>query len=50
MENLLVKNADTFKIIAASWFKTNDLINQAVRLVGQIGNILLSLNFLFDIS
>lgn len=50
VENLLVQKSDSFKIITGSWLKRNDFINKSIGLMTQIGNILLSLNFLFDIS
>ena len=50
VEDLLVQKSDSFKIVTWSWLEGNDFINKSVRLMTQVSNILLSLNFLLHVS
>lgn len=50
VEDLLIQNGDTFEIVSAARFETDDFIDQTVGFMGQIGNVLLALNFLFYVS
>ena len=50
VEDLLVEQGDALEVIARAGLETDNLINQAVRLVRQVGDVLLSLHFLFNVS
>ena len=50
VENLLIKESDTFEIVSGARFETDNFIDQAVGLMRQIGNVLLSLDFLLDVG
>ena len=50
VEDLLVKRSDAFEVVARSGLETDDLVNEAVGLVGQVGDVLLPLNFLLHIG
>ena len=50
VEDLLVEQSDSIKVVSWSGFKTNNLIDQAIWLMRQICNVLLPLHFLFDIG
>ena len=50
VKDLLVEQSDALEVIAGTWFETDDLVDQAVRLVRQICDVLLSLNFLLDVG
>ena len=50
VEDLFVEQSDSIEIVSWSGFKTDNLIDQAIWLMGQICNVLLPLHFLFDIS
>lgn len=50
VENFLVEQCDAFEVIPRPGLEANDLINQAVGLVGEVGDVLLAGNFLFDVG
>lgn len=50
IENFLVEQCDAFKIISRSGLEADDLVYQAVRLVGEVGDVLLSRNFLLNVG
>mgnify|MGYP007047531751 CR=1 FL=1 len=50
IEDLLVKQGDALKIISRPWLKRDNLVNETVGLVAQVCDVLLSQNFLLDIS
>ena len=50
VKNFLVEQGDAFKVISRPGLKADDLINQAVWLVGEIGDVLLAWNFLLDVG
>ena len=49
VEDFLVKKSNAFKIVARARFKTDDLIDQSIRLVRQVRDVLLSRDFLLHI-
>ena len=49
VEDLLVEQSNTLKVVARPWLETNDLVNKSIRLMTQVSNVLLPLNFLFHI-
>ena len=49
VEDFLVKQSNTFEVVARPWFETNDLINKSIGLMTQVSNVLLPLNLLFHI-
>ena len=50
IEDLLIKQSDALKIVTTPRFEANDLIYKSIGLMGQVGNVLLSLDFLSHIS
>ena len=50
VEDLPVQESDAFEVVARAWLKAYDLIDEAVRLVRQVGDVLLSLHLLLDVS
>ena len=50
VENFLVEQCDAFKIISRPGLEADDLVNQSVRLVGEVGDVLLSRNFLLNVG
>ena len=50
VEDLLVEKCDSLKVIARPRLKAHNLIDQPIWLVGQIGDILLSLDLLLDVG
>lgn len=50
VEDLLVQEGDSFEIVATARFETHDLIDQPVRLVGQVRDVLLPLHLLLHIG
>jgi len=50
IEDLFVQESDSFKIVTRSWLEGNNFINEPVGFMTQVGNVLLSLNFLLDVS
>ena len=50
VEDLLVEDGDALEVIAASRLERDDLVDESVGLVGQVGDVLLSLDFLLNIG
>jgi len=50
IENSLVEHGDSLEIISRPRLVTHDLINESVRLVGEIGDVLLTRELLLHIS
>ena len=50
VEDLLVKEGDAFEIVTRARLKTDNLIDESVRLVGQVGDVLLPLNLLLNVG
>ena len=49
VEDLLVEKSDALEVVAASGLEADDLIDESVGLVAEIGDVLLSLDFLLDV-
>ena len=49
VKDLLIEKCDTLEVVTRSWFETDDLVDQSVGLVAQVSDVLLPLDFLFDI-
>ena len=49
IEDLLVEQSDALEVVPAARLETHDLIDQAVRLVRQRGDVLLALDLLPDV-
>jgi len=50
VEDFLVEESDAFEIVTRARFKRHDLVDQAIGLVGEVGDVLLSSHFLFDVG
>ena len=50
IEDFLVEESNTFKVVSRSWFKTDDFIYKTVGFMRKVSNVLLSLNFLSHIG
>ena len=50
VEDLLVKQGDALEIVSWAGFKAHNLIDQAIGLMGEVGDVLLTLDLLLDIS
>jgi len=50
IEYLLVQESDALEVIARARLKADYLIDQSVGLVAEIGDVLLPLHFLLDVS
>ena len=50
VEDLLVQKSDAFKVVSGAWLKRHDLVDEPVGLVAQVGNVLLSVDFLLYVG
>ncbi len=50
VENLLVKKSDALKVVATARLKTDNFVYKSIRLMGEVGDDLLSLDLLANIS
>lgn len=50
VEYFLVQQGDAFEVVARAWLKADNLVDQAVRLVRQVCDVLLPLHFLLDVG
>ena len=50
VENLLVEQGDSLKVIATSGLEADDLVDESVGLVAEVSDVLLALNLLFNIG
>ena len=50
VENFLVEKGDALEVVATARLKAHDLVNKAVRFVGEVGNVLLPLHLLLDVG
>ena len=50
VEDLLVQDSDALEVVAGTRLKADDLIDEPVALVTEVGDVLLALHFLLDIS
>ena len=49
-ENFLVQKGDSLKVVSTSGLEADNFINEPIRLVGEVCDILLPLHLLFDIG
>lgn len=50
VEDLLVQDGDTFEIVSRARFETDNLVNKSIRLVRQVGDVLLPLYLLLHVG
>ena len=50
VENLFVKEGDSFEVVTRSWLETDDLVDEAVGLVAEIRDVLLTLYLLLNVG
>ena len=49
VENLLVEDRDAFEVVAGARLERHDLVDESVRLVTQVRDVLLALHLLLDV-
>lgn len=50
VENLFIKKGNTLEVVTRSWLEADDLVDESVRLMAEVCDVLLTLDLLFHIG